>query len=233
MQAKRCDGELIDPAAKAWEEAAAERIALAATPLAAQQSRYVRAAWADRPYGLVREVETRAAHNGDELYVRLKWTSPTRVAGDGGDGAATAAASIGGTPHPIDGPDAFPDAAAVMFPANGSASLETMGSDKEPVNVWRWTPGVPDTVEDLIATGLGTARPTGTPNGLRARSLGEGTEWTVVVGRRLKPSDGAGTVSFAQGKATQIAVAVWTGANQERAGIKAASQSWLELELED
>lgn len=223
MEAKRLSGDLGDPSAKEWGEAPREQLVLAAVPLAAQPSRYVRAAWADCPYGVVCDLTAQAAHDGKRLYICLEWVSPTLEAkAQGGDSA----------PHPIEGPDAFYDAVAAMFPVNGEASLETMGSDTAPVNVWRWSAGALAEAEDLTVRGIGTVEPTGGGNGLVARSEAGDAAWRLVLARSLKPKTKEGSPLFAPGKARQVAFAVWTGANQERAGIKSASQAWSELKLE-
>jgi DMSO reductase family type II enzyme heme b subunit len=217
MHAKRLSATLSDPAAKAWAQVPAEPVALSATPIALLPSRTVRTAWATRPYGLVRELSAQVAHDGESIYVRLQWESPTR--------APSAAADFEG---PIEGPDAFPDAVAVMFPSNGEAELQH-GSEEAPVSVWRWAAGTPDTVENLTATGIGTLRPADGPGGLWARSHAEGTRWQVVFGR---PLAGDGTPAFAPGTSISVGFAVWVGANQERAGLKASSQQWSEVMLD-
>lgn len=223
MEAKRLSGDLGDPGAKEWGEAPRERLVLAAVPLAAQPSRYVRAAWADRPYGIVRDLTAQVAHDGKRLYIRLEWVSPTLEAkAQGGDSA----------PHPIEGPDAFHDAVAAMFPVNGETPLETMGSDTAPVNVWRWSAEALDRAEDLTAQGIGTIQPIGGGNGLLARAAAEDASWRLVLARPLKPKTKESSPLFTPGRAKQVAFALWTGANQERAGIKSASQSWSELKLE-
>ncbi len=164
-----------------------------------------------------RELRAQVAHDGVSIYVRLQWESPTRAPG--------AATEFEG---PIEGPDAFPDAVAVMFPFNGEASLQH-GSEEAPVSVWRWAAGLPETVESLVATGVGTLRPADGPGGLWARSHTEGTGWQVVFGRPLADGDAP---TFAPGASTSVGFAVWVGANQERAGLKASSPQWTQLTLE-
>lgn len=202
-----------------------EDVELATVPLADQQSRYIRTAWADRPYGSVRDVQAQAAHDGERLYLRLEWSSPTLEA---------RAAEENPLPNPIEGPDAFPDSVAVMFPSSDDAELDTKGSEEAPVEIWRWVEGAPETVEDLLATGLGTLRPAagnGNGNGLVARSGSEGTRWQVVFGCPLAAEPEVAP-KLAPGGATRLALAVWAGGNQERAGIKSYSQRWIDLALE-
>ncbi|MHB8492227.1 MAG: ethylbenzene dehydrogenase-related protein [Solirubrobacteraceae bacterium] len=222
MEAKRLNGSLADPGASVWEQASAERVALAAAPLASQQSRYIRTAWSDRPYGLVRELIAQAAHDGDSFYLRLEWSSPTRKARESGESPFS---------NPIDGPDAFPDAVAAMFPATGDPEIDTKGSEEAPVRIWRWAEGVPEIVEELHAGGLGTLQPADGDASLWARSGADGARWQVVFGRPLG-TDQKAAPRLDPGVSTRVAFAVWTGGNQERAGIKSYSQRWVDLALE-
>ncbi len=223
MEAKRLTGSLSEPGASAWQEAPAETVELAAVPLADQQSRYVRTAWADRPYGSVRDVQVRAAHDGERFYLRLEWSSPTLEA---------RAADENPLSNPVEGPDAFPDSVAVMFPSSDDVELDTKGSEEAPVEIWRWAEGMPETVEDLLAGGLGTLRPAnGDGTDLTARSGSDGARWHVVFGRPLAAEPEAAP-KLAPGAATRLALAVWAGGNQERGGIKSYSQRWIDLALE-
>ncbi len=222
MEAKRLTGALSDPGASAWAQAAVEHVALSSAPLADQPSRYARSSWADRRYGLVRDLRIQAAHDGESFYLRLEWSSPTREARDAQENPFS---------HPLEGPDAFPDSVAVMFPSNGDAQLETKGCEGAPVEIWRWAEGMPEVVEDLLATGLGTLRPADGGSGLWARSGAKGSRWQVVFGRPLACEQDT-PPRLAPGASTLMAFAVWTGANQERAGIKSYSQRWLDLALE-
>jgi steroid C-25 hydroxylase gamma subunit len=222
MQARRLSGALSDPGAGAWEQVPGEQVALAAAPLASQQSRYVRTAWSDRPYGLVRELDARAAHDGESFYLRLEWSSPTRKAREAENNPFS---------NPIEGPDAFPDAVAVMFPSAGDPELDTKGSEEAPVKIWRWAEGMPEVVEDLHAAGLGTLQTADSDAGLWARSGADGAHWQVVFGRPLG-TDQKLAPRLEPGGSTRLAFAVWTGGNQERAGIKSYSQRWLDLALE-
>jgi DMSO reductase family type II enzyme heme b subunit len=223
MEAKRLTGALSEPGASAWQEAPAEEVELAAVPLADQQSRYVKTAWADRPYGAVRDVQARAAHDGERFYLWLEWLSPTLEA---------RAADENPFSNPVEGPDAFPDSVAVMFPSGDAAELDTKGSEEAPVEIWRWAEGTPETVEDLRAGGLGTLSPVnGDGASLVASSGSEGARRQVVFVRPLAAEPEVAP-SLEPGAATRLAFAVWAGGNQERAGIKSYSQRWIDLALE-
>ena len=129
---------LLNPGAAQWDKVPAEELALGATPLQGQPSRYVRTAWAGRPVGAVRLLKVQAAHNGQDVLLRLEWSDESKDT-DYGDGSV------------------FPDAAGVLFPLNGDAALRTMGSQEAPVNGWFWRANFAEReAHNIVARGLGT-----------------------------------------------------------------------------
>ena len=204
------DGVLLDPGSSEWDSVAASELILQPTPITAQPSLYVQEKWKTRPYGLVQHVQVRAAHNGELLYFRLSWADATNNDG-------------------IRDTDQFPDATAVLFPVNGDAPLQSMGSPQAPVNAWYWRPDL-EVPFSVMAQGTGTTRRT-QDSELRAQGLYADSAWRVVIRRRLT-SDGPGYVSLAPGTNRKVGFAVWQGGNQERGGLKAVSQDWEPLEIE-
>lgn len=205
---------LADPADKAWQGAPAEPVPLAPAPAGAQPSPYVRAAWASAREGAPSQVEVSAARSATgDLFIRLQWDDPD-------EDRAHAEYR-------------FPDAAAVMFPADADAPLADMGSPEHPVRLWYWRPDLEGECESLTATGLGTVERNG-GRGLSARSTHESGRWTVVFHQDPSAaSSGAGGQSGQSGQTvppTKVAFAVWEGAAGERAGLKSVSQSFHELE---
>ncbi len=201
---------LLDPEAAQWRGLSEEPLALTPTPLLAQPSAYVVAAWTERPYGLVKEVRVRAAHNGEALLFRLAWADETRDAG-------------------ISDADRFPDAAAVLFPLKGDAPLSNMGTKEQPVNAWYWRPDLEQPI-NVTAAGLGTT--VRHPNGsLRAGAQHKSGGWAVVIARPFAVR-GDTAVTLSPGQAGKMGFAVWQGSNQERAGIKAVTLDWQPLEIE-
>ena len=203
---------LLNPAAQQWAKVPAEEMIMGGTPLHRQPSKYVRAAWAGKPLGAVRFLKVQAAHNSKDIAFRLEWADPTENR-DHGDGSV------------------FPDAAGVLFPLNGDAPLESMGSADAPVIAWYWRASMADEddAQELIARGAGSAEQA--PKSLsqaRARWL-EG-RWEVVFARPLE-ANGNGA-RLAAGKPAKVAFAVWEGSSQERAGIKSFSKRWQELEIQ-
>lgn len=199
---------LLDPASPEWEGVPIETVGMGGTPLAGQPSRYIRTAWADRPIGAVRFLGVRAVHNGQDLLLRLEWGDESRDVDFTGRG--------------------FPDGAAVLFPLNGDAPLATMGSEKAPVNAWFWRATMTEEAQSLIAKGPGTVEETA-KSATQVRARWEDGRWQVVFARPLSV-DGDG-VQLSSGRPTKVAFAVWQGSSQERAGIKAFSKHWRELEI--
>lgn len=213
MQAKKLDAtteDLLNPSSRHWAKVAPEVISLEGTPVQLQPSRYIRAKWSDKPTGTVRALTVRPAHNGRQLFFHLEWRDET--------------------PNRAHSGPSFPDAAGILFPVNGDAPLQTMGSPKAPVSAWYWRAD-DEAPHHIVATGLGTV--TETPGGrLLARSSWDNGVWRVVVGRSLRSPQGAGTVGFRRGQSTKVAFAVWEGSQGERGGIKAFSNGWHSLMLE-
>ena len=202
---------LLNPAARQWAKVPAEEISLGGTPLHAQPTRYVRTTWAGKPLGAVRSVSVQAAHNGNDIAFRLEWADETQNT-DHGDGSV------------------FPDAAAILFPLNGEAPVESMGSPKAPVNAWYWRANLPqDQAQELIAKGIGTTEES--PKSFtQARASWSDGHWQVVFTRPLTvDSEG---VQLSPKRGAKVAFAVWEGSHQERAGLKAFSKSWRELEIQ-
>ncbi len=203
---------LLDPASPEWEKVAVETVGLGGTPLVSQPSRYIRTVWADRPIGAIRFLDVRAAHNGQDLLLRLEWKDQS---------------------HDVDFLSrGFPDGAAVLFPLNGDAPLGTMGSEKAPVNAWFWRADQPEAARNVQAQGIGSVEDT-EKSRIAARSLWKDGTWYVVLCRPLTVADQKGeAVQLAAGGSAKVAFAVWEGSSGERAGIKAFSKDWRELSLE-
>jgi len=200
---------LLNPASPQWQRVPEEVVPLIGTPLHLQPTRYIRATWADRPYGVVRSLRVRAAFSSSHLFIRLQWPDPNRNV-DRGDGTL------------------FPDAAAVLFPLNGDAPLLTMGSPQAPVNAWYWRADL-ERPQNLVAHGLGTVERAEGPE-LWARAQWQEGQWHLVLARALE-GGGATAVSLSPGAKVKVAFAVWEGGNQERAGLKSFSGQWRELEI--
>jgi DMSO reductase family type II enzyme heme b subunit len=163
-------------------------------------------------HGKVRRVEARLAHNGEILGVRLSWQDAQKD-------------------DRIEDLDQFADGAAVMFPLQGDANPFTMGDAERPVNAWFWRADLAEPF-DVIARGYSTSqrRPAGSSQ-LEANALYRDGEWHLVFQRPLQTGSGEFT-RFAPGESSKIAFAIWEGSNAERAGQKAVSGAFLDLELE-
>jgi DMSO reductase family type II enzyme heme b subunit len=204
------DEGLLDPAADAWQGVVATRLTLQPTPLAAQPSKYIQVKWEEAQYGLTPDVSVQAAHNGERIYFRMAWQD-------------------GSTDDAIRDTDQFADAAALLFPVNGDAPLQSMGSPQLPVNAWYWRPDLEQPFS-VTAQGTGTTRRAVDP-ALAASARHHGDEWTLVVRRSLGAA-GPDQVTLTPGSGSKIAFAVWQGANHERGGLKAVTLDWEPLEVE-
>jgi DMSO reductase family type II enzyme heme b subunit len=204
------DDALLDPGAPEWRRGEPFQVALDATPIIAQPSKYIQEKWKNAPYGQTRNLTVRSAHNGERLYFHLSWPDESE------NGA------IGDT-------DQFVDAVAVLFPVNGDAPLQSMGSPQAPVNAWYWRPDIEHPF-NVTAQGTGTTRRT-TDEELRASSAYNQGAWTVVI-RRNMTTPTKEHAHLSTGTTTRVAFAVWQGANEERGGLKAVTLEWQMLEIE-
>jgi DMSO reductase family type II enzyme heme b subunit len=204
------DAELLDPASREWDGVRAFELTLQPTPITAQPSQYIQEKWNEIPYGMASSVAVRTAHNGERLYFHLSWADDT-------------------TDEGIRDTDQFADAAAVLFPVNGDAPLQSMGSPQAPVNAWYWRPDLEEPLS-ISAQGTGTTRRSQDPE-LGASGIHSRGAWRVVIRRRLT-SPVTGYVNLAPGAQFKVGFAVWQGSNQERGGLKAATLDWEPLEIE-
>jgi len=191
------------------------------------------------PNPSVKEVNLSAVSNGSDIAFLLEWEDATK---DNFYGHS----------------DRYTDQAALMFPLQPAAEapMITMGSENEVVNIWQWkaawekdigdqknnrsrgpddfsTTGTtvprPDRaspVEDLNAEGFSTLTIQDEQN-VQGKGVWKDKRWRVVFRRSLTDSD-SGDAQFK--RATQMAVAVWNGGNNERNGQKGII-GWILLRL--
>lgn len=195
MRVERTDNpakDLIDPSAAVWRDLASEKVSLSPVPLEAQPNAYIRTSRADRPYGKTAEAKASAVGNGTQLFVRLEWQDDAKPNTEFGDSAAV----LTGT----------------------GQTIETLGSDSEPLNMWRWSSDRKAGLS-LISKGPGVVVKNPDVEVSTAANLGDG-RWSVVL---------SGPMS--QVADSQIGIAIWNGSNDERAGLAAVS-GWLSLDME-
>ena len=193
---------LLNAGAHQWERAPRAQVALRGTEAQAQPSAYVRTAWAGKHVGAVRSLTIQAAHNRQSLYFRLEWADPTYNA-DYGEGSV------------------FPDAAAVLFPMDGQAPINLMGSPAAGIQAWCWRANHAEFGEALAFYGFATEKHEPGPPILTSASWADG-HWRVVIGAPLSARAPSDTVGFA----------VWEGSNQERGGLHSYSPDWQEFSIE-
>lgn len=199
---------LLDVRNTAWRRVPEGELALEPTPLDQQPSAYVQRAWADRKHGWATAVNVAAALVGNELLVHLRWRTPD---------PRLSATDI----------NVYPDGCALLFPQNGSkADLATMGSPRQPVCAWHFRAGAAAPFV-VTARGLGTVERENAHE-LRVTSEWAASEWRVLFSRSI-----AGDLPpIKAGVALPFAVAIWTGAAEERAGLKAHTPAWHHLLVE-
>lgn len=230
----------LDPNKGIWNQVTAVDV-----PLTAQQTAY--------PFGggTVQSVEVKALHDSKSLFVRLSWDDAARDDRSDSverfsDAAAVEFPAAGGSSVPsvcmgqaaggvniwhwrADSQEGLPESSTDL--GNGEADLEVPADD--PLYFPARNAGNPlalaqGAVQDLVAEGFGTIGPL-EEQAVEGKGVYSDGRWTVVFKRSLK-APAAGHPAFANGSTTDIAFAVWDGANSERNGKKSVSQ-FVKLEL--
>ena len=206
------DSALLDAGNAVWRGAGAKTLPLQATPLIMQPSEYVQTKWQELAHGALPEIRVAAAHNGKALYFRLEWEDESED-------------------NRPDDMAKFPDQAAVMLPFKETASMMEMGTPEQPVNMWLWR-GDLDAPVYVTAQGRGTTIRNYEPVLAGSAAWSDG-RWRIVIGRPFHVSLPAEqVVPLAPGVKHLCTFAVWQGASQERAGLKAYHPLWEPLEVE-
>jgi len=203
---------LLDAESKPWQSQPPTVLPLMGTPVGLQPTDAIRNSWAGKKIGAVEKVAVSALHNGSVLAFRLEWENATE------NGA-------------LADNDDFPDAAAIALPTSEDSPLVVMGAPGAAVNAWYWRADEPEGARQISAEGLGTSRALGGER-VQARGTWKEGRWRVVIARSLQTPGEPAAAQLSAGSETGFGVAVWDGSRQERAGIKAFSGDWLELDIE-
>ena len=204
--------DFIEVTSPAWSLAEAVDFRLSPAPMGLQPTQAIRAQWKDRQYGLIDHVRISAVHNGEHLGVRMQWDCPEE--------------SLNITDN-----DVFTDAAAIMLPCVPGAPLLLMGNEKAPVNACYWRANVGQKGINIIARGIGTSQSVA-QGSVVCRQLRRDGKWLLVITRPLLVEGLHPQAQLRPGDKTPFGVAIWAGANQERAGIKSVGISSEDLFLE-
>lgn len=234
-------GPDLDPRASVWRRAPEIELALTA-----QAVTY--------PFGGggVPSVRVRAMHDGSSLYVRVAWQDDTEdmstvAAEDFADAVAVQFPAIAAATAPAicmgqadagvniwhwraDAERPLPMAADELHP-DGYVDLYQATDDlyfpaREAGNPIAQRAGGP--VQDLVAVGFGSLGPA-PDRAVAGAGDWDGVEWAVVFARQFDVVDDQ-RPTFAVGTTTDVAVAAWNGATDDRNGQKAISP-FLQLSI--
>ncbi len=222
----------LDPTSAAWDAVRAVEV-----PLAAQRGSYAAGG------GSVATVRLKALHYGGSLYIRVEWTDRTENASALRAEDFTDAVAL-----------EFPSRTAATVPSvcmgqpDAGVNIWYWRADVDAGNVAlaaaypnMQVDGYPFE-DDTFLTARGAANPVAADRPVQTLTsrlfgylntspvqdaAGKGTRtesgWAVVFSRTFR-STGPDHADFAPGARTDLAVAVWDGANQERDGMKSVSQ---------
>lgn len=205
---KASDRDLEDGTSAAWRGVSETSLELMPSPIGMAEDVSPFMALSE-DHGKVAAAKVRIASNGTSLSIRLSWADPDEDSAPGDL-------------------DEFADGAAVMFPLVPGASALAMGSTGAPVNAWLWKADEPEPF-DVVAEGYATSqRRTAETTGLKANAAYAKGQWVLVFQRPLQAR--GDSVSLTGDEDVGIAVAIWEGANKERAGQKSVSGDFVALE---
>ncbi len=237
------DGPGLDPGAGVWD-----RVSPVEVPLTAQQTSYPMGG------GAVKTIDVQALHDSDALYIRLSWNDAVRDdttarAEDFSDAAAIELPGTAGASVPAicmgqadgavniwqwraDAQEGLPSSSSDL--GLGVSDIEPSADDD--LNYPARNAGNPyaltaaGAVQNLTAVGFGTIAPLA-EQAVEGKGEWADGRWSVVYKRTLE-APGTDQPSFAGLDKTDIAFAVWDGANDERNGIKSVSQ-FLTLQVSE
>jgi hypothetical protein len=240
---------LDDPLASVWDGVTPVQI-----PLSAQN------AVVPNGGGSIRTVSVRSLTDGKRIYFRLEWGDQTKNTSafapqDFRDAAAIEFPANGVSTIPsfcmgqananvniwqwkgdwqadidqgfVSVPQAYPNAESDLYPFQDDVTFypgRAVGNPFSQTN--RKSP-----VQDLVAAGFGTLTGADAQN-VEGKGIWQGGKWYVLFARDMNMGfDREFYVPFGAGQTTNVAFAVWDGANSERDGLKSVS-SFADLQIE-
>ncbi|MGH7546169.1 MAG: ethylbenzene dehydrogenase-related protein, partial [Gemmatimonadota bacterium] len=228
VRAVRVDGPLpASPDDSSWN--AVERFYF---PLVAQI--VVRSRWfVPRVDG----VFVQAAHNGEDLALRLVWHDPSESPAPAWlewqeKVLRTMYTDADEPPASRPRPDAFAVQFPTRMPTGTPRPYLLMGDATNPVYLWHWQ-SEPDRALEAEARGMTRIEPQPRASQtLRHQAVFDRGEWRVQFTRPLATADSTNEIQFAPGAAIPIGFFAWDGDNAEE-GTRAAVGAWYYLALEE
>jgi DMSO reductase family type II enzyme heme b subunit len=179
-----------------------QSVSLIPAPTVTQPGGYVPVAYADRGTPRTTQAEIAVAAVGKGWKITLAWACGKPVQDMANE------------------TDKFVDACAVLVPQVADAPWMSMGEPGKALQGLLWRPD--KSAPFLIhAEGLGSVKRTPAPASAKVSGAWRNGRWQVVFELPEWP---------ALEKQRQIALAVWQGQEQERAGLKSISAGWLALD---
>jgi DMSO reductase family type II enzyme heme b subunit len=176
-------------------------------------------------------VWVQAAHDGEQLALRLVWHDPSESPDPAWD---VWRQRVEAMMQPQEGEPAgpgLPDAFSVQFPAvmpDGRELPFFLGGDaRRAVYTWRWS--ATEGVGETFGRGLDDTAPL-SGGSVAAQAEFEDGEWRLVLRRPLDAGDDEQRLSFVTGDAIPLAFRAWDGNNAE-AGTRGSISSWYYVHL--
>jgi len=152
-------------------------------------------------------IKLRAASDGQNLYLRLRWPDTTQ--------------------DTVTARDKFTDGVAVQFALEGGDTTSyMMGAPTTPVNIWYWKAGTIEP-QNLAAGGFGSTTRLERGKLTTSTIYKDSGEWVVVFSRPLAQK-GEHQVNL-DSDSILIALALWQGNQRQRDGLKYVSPGWVTI----
>lgn len=201
-------------------------------------------------------VWVQALHDGEEIAILLSWHDPSESPDPEWDeweakvraamfpDSVSAAAASADSAAPGDSASAAPppagpvgglhDALVVQFPTTIPEGMERpyflMGSEEEPVYLWRWESGAGG-VREALGSGFAVIEPLAGEGVTTAQAVYDQGEWRLLVRRALQAEELEGRLQFEAGRAIPMALFAWDGSNAE-SGTQGSLSTWYFLYLD-
>jgi DMSO reductase family type II enzyme heme b subunit len=176
-----------------------KQLDLVAAPIALQPGSYLPKAYANRAGPSLRSATLELEPGPEGRRVRVSWSCPAPVRKLGGE------------------TDRFVDAAALAIPAAPDTPWATMGAPGKPLEGALWRADRAGLLR-FRAEGLGSVKREAPPDHWQALAEWAAGRWSVTFELAPWPL---------LDQTTQLAVAVWLGAADDRGGLKSVSPGWV------
>lgn len=183
----------------------------------------------------VNAVWVQAAHDGNELALRLTWHDPSQSPDPAWEDWRTRMASVmeprDGPEPTADAPDRFMIQLPSTMPEGRDLPFFLGGDDRRPAYLWRWSSDR-DGLEEAVGRGLDSVEPLAPAAGApTATAVFDQGAWRLYVRYSLEPSESEQRLTMTEGEPIPIAFFAQDGSSAETHH-RGAISAWYFLHLD-